>query len=81
MTRLTKEEREKRIFDAFIAIDPNFAGEKVICFRGEEPPDFICEGKRNRRIGIELIEWLHHSQTTISSSIKYREKNPKNKST
>lgn len=74
MTMLTKEEKEKRIFDAFVAIEPNFAGEKVICCRGQEPPDFLCTVEGNREIGIELVEWLHHSQTTRSSSLKNLER-------
>lgn len=70
MTKLTKEEKEKRIFDAFVTVEPNFAGENVTYCLGQDPPDILCTGEGNREIGVELVEWLHHSQTTRASSLK-----------
>ncbi len=75
MVKKTKKEREKIIFEAFINIDPNFAGEKVLCEQYQkDPPDFICSNNKNRKIGVELVEWLHEDQTARSRALEDLEK-------
>jgi hypothetical protein len=58
---LSKE--EKGIFEAFIATEADFAGEPVSWSAGKDPPDVLCETANGRKIGVELGEWLHESQT------------------
>jgi len=71
MAKKTKKEREKLIFEEFIKINPYFSGEQVLCDQClEDPPDFICENDKNRKIGIELVEWLHEDQTTRSRALE-----------
>jgi hypothetical protein len=72
---MVKKEREKLIFEAFIKIEPNFAGEQVFCEQcSKDPPDIICVNNKNRRIGVELVEWLHEDQTTRSRAFEDLEK-------
>jgi len=79
MAKKTKKEMEHIIFDAFIQIKPNFAGEPVTCVQCEkEPPDFICEDEI-RKIGVELGQWLHKEQTEIYRALEYTEKEIKEK--
>lgn len=54
---------EKGIFKDFIATLPNFAGEPVNWSGGANPPDVLCETGKGQRVGVELGEWLHESQT------------------
>lgn len=63
MRMLSKRDHEDGIFSAFQNAAPNFAGEAASCSRGADPPDFLCEDSKGRRIGVELEEWLHESQT------------------
>ena len=66
----TKKEMERIIFDAFIGIEPNFAGGPVTYEQCEkDPPDFICKNDK-RRIGVELGEWLHKEQTDKSRALE-----------
>lgn len=75
MDKLTKKEREKVIFDAFIKVEPNFAGEKVTCNQCDnDPPDFICDNKTGKRLGVELVEWLNEPQTRRSREFDKLEK-------
>jgi hypothetical protein len=79
MVKKTKKEMEKIIFDAFIKIEPNFAGGPVTCEQCEkDPPDFICENNQGR-IGVELGEWLHKDQTTKSRAFEDIEREIKEK--
>ncbi len=67
------------IFDAFIKIEPNFAGELVTCEQCQkDPPDFICSNKKIR-IGVELAEWLHKEQTDRSRALEDIEREIKEK--
>ncbi len=59
---VSKDEQE--IFKAFVATEPNFAGEPFSWSAGADPPDILCETNKVRRIGVELREWLHEDQTT-----------------
>jgi hypothetical protein len=78
---------EKTIFEAFTRTCPNFAGRKVKCEVGPDPPDYVCVDELGRRVGLELGEWLHEQQTRESkkqerleesycSVIKSEEENP-----
>lgn len=53
---------EQKVFDAFVALRPNFAGRPVQCARGANPPDFTCVDSGGAQIGVELSEWLHETQ-------------------
>lgn len=57
---------EKTIFEAFAKFYPEFAGTKVKCEDGPDPPDYICVDEGGRRVGIELGEWLNEQQTQES---------------
>jgi hypothetical protein len=71
MIKNTKKEMEKIIFESFKSIEPDFAGEEVECEQcPKDPPDFICKNGENRRIGIELVEWLHEDQTMRSRAFE-----------
>lgn len=61
---------EKAIFEAFNATEANFAGEPVSWLEGADPPDVLCETGNGRRIGVELGEWLHESQTARAGAFK-----------
>jgi len=55
---------EKAVFDAFLALEPEFAGEPIESWQlaGQDPPDIVCLTVSGRRIGVELGEWLHHGE-------------------
>jgi hypothetical protein len=75
MIKKTKKEREKIIFETFATIVPNFAGEQMLCEQfSKDPPDFMCKNNKNRIIGVELVEWLHQTQTTMSRALEDLEK-------
>jgi hypothetical protein len=68
---MTKKERERVIFEAFINTEPIYAGEHVTYEQcAKAPPDFICDNNKNRKIGIELVEWLHKDQTERSRALE-----------
>jgi hypothetical protein len=76
---MTKKETEMIIFEAFINTEPNFAGEHVTCEQcANDPPDFICENNKNRKTGVELVEWLHEDQTARSRALEDLEKRIRN---
>jgi hypothetical protein len=70
MRMLSKEEQENGIFKAFQDTMPDFAGEAVSWSRGGDPPDVLCETDKGRKIGVELGEWLHESQTTRARALE-----------
>lgn len=53
---------EKATFQNFCATWPNFAGRRVVCQEGPDPPDYVCIHSDGKRIGVELGEWLHQEQ-------------------
>ena|SRR6266568_1397368 len=53
---------EQKVFGAFVALLPNFAGRPVKCARGANPPDFLCTDFSGVQIGVELSEWLNQAQ-------------------
>jgi hypothetical protein len=57
---------EIAIFEAFRATFPNFAGRELKCVPGADPPDFVGTDGANKRLGIELGEWLNPQQMAVS---------------
>ncbi len=70
MQSKSKEKEEGTIFRTFHARKPNFAGEAVSWSPGVDPPDVLCETDKGRKIGVELGEWLHESQTTRARALE-----------
>jgi hypothetical protein len=62
----TKRERERRIFEAFLRVEPGFAGEPLDTWwqPGDEKdfPDIEAASHSGRRVGVELCEWLHEKE-------------------
>jgi len=69
-----KRENEKAIFDAFLKIEPMFAGDAIIEWTQpadeKEFPDVICRSTSGKRIGVELGEWLHESEMQFAKSME-----------
>lgn len=57
---------ETAIFEAFRATCPDFAGRELKCEPGVDPPDFVGTDGANKRVGIELGEWLNPQQMAVS---------------
>jgi hypothetical protein len=57
---------ETAIFEAFQKTYPNFAGRELECEPGADPPDFVGTDRNNKRVGIELGEWLNQQQGAVS---------------
>lgn len=57
---------EIAIFEAFRATYPNFAGRELKCEPGSDPPDIVGTDGTNKRVGIELGEWLNAQQMAVS---------------
>jgi hypothetical protein len=59
-----KREREATIFAAFVATEPNFAGEPLGGWEqpDDDPPDILSETVSGRRIGVELKTWANEDQ-------------------
>jgi hypothetical protein len=56
---------EKFFFETFMTVHPDFLEVKT-WKPGPEPPDVILTDIHDRRVGIELTEWLDKRQTTAS---------------
>ncbi len=69
---MTKREREKAVFEAFLAIEPNFAGEPIPIWHQpddeKEFPDIIGRSISGRRVGVELGEWLNQDQMQVAKA-------------
>lgn len=62
--KLTHDQREQLVLTDLGASFPDFAGEPLSWTKvpdGQDPPDFLGIG-RDKRIGLELIEWLDGGQ-------------------
>lgn len=59
---MTKQQIEEKVFDQFIKLLPNFAGRPVTWTPGANPPDILCTDKSEKRIGVELSEWVDEAQ-------------------
>jgi hypothetical protein len=63
---MSKREYERAIFEAFLRVAPDFAGEKIVEWKQPEDerdfPDVVCICASGRRVGVELGEWLHEDQ-------------------
>jgi hypothetical protein len=67
-----KKTREAANFDGFKKANPNFAGRPLVSVGwGGDPPDVLCLDSSDRRIGVELVEWINEDQMAAS---KAREK-------
>ena len=64
--------QERAIFEAFLKIEPKFAGEEIANWAQptdeKEFPDVICMSKSGRRIGVELGEWLNEGEIQAAKS-------------
>ena len=62
--KLSHEQREQLVLTDLSASFPDFVGEPLSWTKvpdGQDPPDFLGVGQ-NKRIGLELIEWLDGGQ-------------------
>ena len=58
-----KETNERRVFEAFVEIHPNFADQPIMSWdKGANPPDILCHAFSGGRIGVELTEWVNTDQ-------------------
>jgi hypothetical protein len=70
-----KRKHEKAIFEAFLRVLPNFAGEPI---QGEakqpadekEFPDVVCTTISGKRIGVELGEWFNEQELRSIKSME-----------
>lgn len=69
---MTKREHERAIFEAFLRVLPEFAGETVQEWRQpcDEFPDVICTSSSGKRIGVELGEWLNEEEIRTAKSME-----------
>jgi|SRR5215469_5254907 len=58
---------EQSFFESFMTVHPEFLDAKS-WIPGPEPPDVILTDIHDRKLGIELTEWLDERQTTPSIS-------------
>ena len=67
-------QREKAIFEAFLQIEPTFAGEEIADWKQpadeKEFPDVICTSTSGRRIGVELAEWLNEGEIQAAKGLE-----------
>ena len=63
---MSKRQHEKTIFQAFIKVAPEFAGEIISEWYQPEDetdfPDIVCTSQSGRRIGVEIGEWLNEGE-------------------
>ena len=64
--------QERRVFEAFLATVPSFAGDSVKNWHqpATDPPDIFCKLNDGRTIGLELTTWIDEAQI---SSVKREE--------
>lgn len=71
---MSKRAHEKAIFEAFLRVAPNFAGEGIGEWRQPadetEFPDIICISQSGRRIGVELGEWLNEGEIRAAKGME-----------
>jgi hypothetical protein len=62
-----QQQEEAALFNAFIAAHPNFAGEPLTDWIAptNDPPDVLCH-TTNRRVGVEMGEWLSFPEMTAA---------------
>jgi hypothetical protein len=53
---------ERRVFQAFYDVCPNFAHRPVSWTDGANPPDVLCADSAGNLVGVELGEWLNEAQ-------------------
>ena len=57
---------EQEVLDSLLGVYPGFLKDNLHWEPGPNPPDYIGKTERGERFGLELTEWLHESQTTVS---------------
>jgi hypothetical protein len=59
-----QRDEEKAVFDAFLVLQPDFAGEPIAHWHlaDSDPPDIVCSTVSRRIVGVELGEWLHFAE-------------------
>lgn len=62
-----QQQEEAALFNRFIATHPNFAGEPLTDWMAptNDPPDVLCR-TTNRRVGVEMGEWLSFPEMTAA---------------
>lgn len=72
---MNKREHEKSIFDAFMRIEPQFCGEKIVEWIQPEDekefPDIKCVSVSGLKVGVELGEWLNEDQMRSAKGMNY----------
>ncbi len=75
---MNTRENERIIFEAFMRIDPYFAGEKIVHWEQpkdpKEFPDVICRCESGRRVGVEFSEWLNEDQIKHAKEMESMQK-------
>jgi len=70
---MSKRKHEKAIFEAFVKVAPNFAGEKIIEWKQpadeREFPDIICSSQSGGTVGVELGEWLNEGEIRAAKAM------------
>ena len=59
---------EKEVLDSLLMAYPGFLREGLRWSPGPDPPDFITTSAEGERLGLEMTEWLHKAQTSVSIS-------------
>jgi hypothetical protein len=74
---MSKRERERAIFEAFLRVAPDFAGEQIVEWKQPEDerefPDIVCTCASGR-VGVELGEWLHEDQIRAAKGREHIQK-------
>ncbi len=72
-----KRDHEKALFQAFVEVEPRFAGEELASW--EQPkderefPDISAKSVSGRRVGVELAEWLNQDEIAAAMDKERRE--------
>jgi len=73
---LGNQAEEKKVFSAFIAEEPMFAGAAVTNWGlpSSDPPDIECDLADGSKAGVELTTWLDEQQMSASKRIEVTER-------
>jgi hypothetical protein len=62
----TKREHERALFAAFLEVAPEFSGERLADWKQPEDerefPDIVATSVKDRKIGVEIGEWLNEEE-------------------
>jgi len=59
---------DKQVLDSLLESYPGFLRDGLSWHPGPDPPDFIATSASGERLGLEMTEWLHKTQTGVSIS-------------